>query len=344
MLISHFRLSFQEVLNNHWISVLETLSKLLVSKDLEHCETHLRDSVKTMFNRLSTDQLDNLYNKILESFENDSVHNKRIAIKLCSCLLETQKEFFSNKLSDIVPKLLHCLVSKPLSDIPGKFVLLNHGNKLHDEELRDKNKFLVADTLTLSLIILEQYPLDERNTDSLHLAKSIISSSINFFNDTTFKKIKILFVQIIDKILAQIPAEKLMLALKSNQEIDGVPFTTPHEEIKDMLEKLVLEVHLTDSHENFIQSVNNILLLLTQSLAQLYTPEMNTKQMKSLSYVWMCKVVKEMLNKATLNEKADAYHSTLLVSQILYVGYGNKKPGSSKDRVKRISIPDDDVK
>lgn len=116
-----------------------------------------------------------------------------------------------------------------------------------------------------------------------------------------------------------------MLALKSNQEIDGVPFTTPHEEIKDMLEKLVLEVHLTDSHENFIQSVNNILLLLTQSLAQLYTPEMNTKQMKSLSYVWMCKVVKEMLNKATLNEKADAYHSTLLVSQISYVGYGNKK-------------------
>lgn len=267
-----------------------------------------------MFTRLSNDQLDTLYKLILEAFESDSVPNKRIAIKLCGCLLETKKEFFTKKMSDLIPKLLHCLMSKPVSDIPGKFVLLNHGNTFKDDELKDKSKFVVTDTLTFSLKILEEYPLNENDRNSLHLATSIVSSTGNFFDDTTSKKVKLLFVQLVDKILSQIPSEKLLKSLKNNEEVEGVPFSAPHEELKDLLEKLVEEVYFTDSNDSFIQSVNNIILTLIEPLAQVFSPDMNTKQMKGLSYVWICKVLKEMLNKASENRKTDEFHSTLLVS------------------------------
>ncbi|XP_063698381.1 small subunit processome component 20 homolog [Culicoides brevitarsis] len=310
----------QDVLENHWAAILECLTKFLIYKDLEHVENQLRDPIKVMFNRFTNDQLENLLKLVTDQLDSDEIPNKRVGVKLCDCLLETKKEYFSQKMSDLIPKLMICLMPRLVKDVPGKFVLLNHGvetkNNAKKDKEDDKTRHLVVDTLRFSLRLLEEFPLNVKNADSMQLATSIITSRSNFFEEMSAKRVKLLFVQILDRILSQISREKLLEALKDNKLVDGVPFEEPQDEIRDLTEKIVEEIHFTDSNEAFMESVNNVILAIIEPLASLYKPDMTMRQLKTFSFVWLNKILKEMLNKATENMKQEEYHSTLLKTKI----------------------------
>lgn len=233
--------------------------------------------------------------------------------------MKAQKDTFFEKYDNITSGLLISLIPKPIANLPGKFVKLDHfqtdddDNDINEASLPKVKRLKVSpealnmqvlDAIHSFYVIFETYP----KKFHIDLKKSLVSASTHLL-EFELKSVRIYSCKILEKVFSTIDSLTFKNSIEQNIETNNVPLLSPVENLWDIVEKLCQELESEDSDEEHIRRIFNIFLLLGNLLINVNErfDEIIQKQQKSVDLNWLCKKICRI-------NLGESYHSIVLVS------------------------------